>query len=77
MICEQFRSVGWRATELLREMDGTSNFYFDKLCQIRMPSWPKGRVVLVGDAADCASPASGEGGSLTIEGAAASADAEF
>jgi 2-polyprenyl-6-methoxyphenol hydroxylase-like FAD-dependent oxidoreductase len=40
-----------------------------------MPSWTKGRVALVGDAAYCASPADGMGGPLAIEGAAGLADA--
>lgn len=40
-----------------------------------MPSWTKGRVALVGDAAYCASPAAGIGGSLAVEGAAALAGA--
>ncbi len=40
-----------------------------------MPTWTKGRVALVGDAAYCASPAAGMGGSLAIVGAAALADA--
>lgn len=75
IISGQFHGAGWRAAELLREIDGASNFYFDKLCQIRMPSWSTGRVALVGDAAYCASPAAGKGGSLAIDGAAALADA--
>jgi 2-polyprenyl-6-methoxyphenol hydroxylase-like FAD-dependent oxidoreductase len=40
-----------------------------------MPAWSKGRVVFVGDAGYCASPAAGMGGSLAIDGAAALADA--
>jgi 2-polyprenyl-6-methoxyphenol hydroxylase-like FAD-dependent oxidoreductase len=40
-----------------------------------MPSWTKGRIALVGDAAYCASPAAGMGGSLAIVGATALADA--
>ena len=75
LIARQFADQGWRTQELLREMEGSTNFYFDKLSQIRMPSWSRGRVALVGDAAYCASPASGMGGSLAIEGAAALADA--
>jgi 2-polyprenyl-6-methoxyphenol hydroxylase-like FAD-dependent oxidoreductase len=75
MIREQFVDAGWRTAELLEEMDGCGNFYFDKLCQIRMPSWTKGRVGLVGDAAYCASPTAGMGGSLAIVGAAALGDA--
>lgn len=75
MIEEQFADAGWRTAELLQEVRGSQSFYFDKLCQIRMPSWSEGRVALVGDAAYCASPAAGRGGSLALDGAAALADA--
>lgn len=75
MIAAQFADVGWRAAELLREVDRSNSFYFDKLCQIRMPSWSKGPVVLVGDSAYCPSPAAGRGGSLAIDGAAALGEA--
>lgn len=75
IIAERFTGVGWRTAELLEEIQGSTSFYFDKLCQIRMPSWSKGRVVLVGDAGYCPSPAAGMGGSLAIDGAAALADA--
>ena len=75
MILDHFESEGWRTPELLEEVNACENFYFDKLCQIKMPSWTKGRVALVGDAACCASPAAGMGGSLAIVGAAALADA--
>jgi 2-polyprenyl-6-methoxyphenol hydroxylase-like FAD-dependent oxidoreductase len=75
MILEHFEGEGWRTRELLEEVNGCNDFYFDKLCQIKMPSWTKGRVALVGDAAYCASPAAGMGGSLAIVGAAALADA--
>lgn len=75
MIAEQFAGVGWRAAELLREVENSKSFYFDKLCQVRMASWSKGRVALAGDAAYCPSPAAGMGGSLAIDGAAALADA--
>jgi 2-polyprenyl-6-methoxyphenol hydroxylase-like FAD-dependent oxidoreductase len=75
IILDQFKGTGWRAPELLEEVQCTTSFYFDKLCQMKMPSWTKGRVALVGDAAYCASPAAGRGGSLAIDGAAALADA--
>lgn len=75
IIAERFAGVGWRTTEALKAVDGASNFYFDKLCQVRMPAWSRGRVVLVGDAGYCASPAAGMGGSLAIDGAAALGDA--
>ena len=75
IILKQFVGQGWRTAELLEEVENSENFYFDKFCQVKMPSWTKGRVALVGDAAYCASPAAGMGGSLAVEGAAALADA--
>jgi 2-polyprenyl-6-methoxyphenol hydroxylase-like FAD-dependent oxidoreductase len=75
LVRQHLESEGWRVPEFLDEMDSEENFYFDKLCQIRMPSWTKGRVALVGDAGYCPSPAAGMGGSMAILGAAALADA--
>ena len=75
IILEQFAGQGWRTTELLEEVQHSKNFYFDKFCQVKLPSWTKGRVALVGDAGYCASPAAGMGASLSLEGAAALADA--
>ena len=75
IIADRFRGMGWRTAELLTEVASAPTFYFDKLCQVRMPAWSSGRVVLVGDAAYCPSPAAGMGGSLAIDGAAALADA--
>jgi len=74
-IQQRFSGEGWRTHELLEELSRCRDFYFDKMCQIRMPSWAKGRVALVGDAGYCASPAAGMGGSLAIVGATALADA--
>ncbi|HVW96174.1 MAG TPA: FAD-dependent monooxygenase [Mucilaginibacter sp.] len=75
MISDQFAGKGWRTDELLEKVKRSGNFYFDRFCQIKMPCWSKGRVALVGDAAYCASPAAGQGGSLSLLGAAALAEA--
>lgn len=72
---DQMKGMGWRASELKEELLNSKSFYFDKFCQIKMPSWTKGRIALVGDAGYCASPAAGMGGSLAIIGATALADA--
>ena len=75
IISAQFEGMGWRTAELKKELLHAESFYFDRFCQIKMPSWTKGRVALVGDAGYCASPAAGMGGSLAIIGATALADA--
>jgi len=75
IISEQFAGQGWKIPELLEKVANSTSFYFDNICQIKMPSWTKGRVALIGDAAYCASPAAGMGGSLAIIGATALANA--
>ena len=74
IILAQFEGVSWRTAELLEEVKNAKKFYFDKFCQIKMPSWTKGRVALVGDAGYCASPAAGMGASLAVYGATVLAD---
>ncbi|GAA2292065.1 FAD-dependent monooxygenase [Nonomuraea roseoviolacea subsp. roseoviolacea] len=59
----------WRTRELLDAALADPDFYFDALGQVRMDSWSDGRVALVGDAAWCASPASGAGAELALVGA--------
>lgn len=75
IVQEQIENMSWRATELKEVLLNSESFYFDKFCQIKMSSWSKGRVALVGDSGYCASPAAGMGGSLAIIGATAMADA--
>ncbi|MEP6929305.1 MAG: FAD-dependent monooxygenase [Flavobacterium sp.] len=75
IILDQFTGQSWRTSELLQEVQNSEFFYFDKFCQIKMPSWTKGRVALVGDAGYGASPAAGMGASLSMNGAAGLADA--
>ena len=75
LVEERFKSVGWRGPELLAEVQRAKGFYFDKLSQIHMPAWSKGRVALVGDAGYCPSPAAGRGGSVALDGAAALGEA--
>lgn len=75
IVQQQFASEGWRTPELLAAVAEAGISYFDKFSQIKMPAWSKGRVVLVGDAAYCASPAAGIGASLAMSGAAAVAEA--
>jgi 2-polyprenyl-6-methoxyphenol hydroxylase-like FAD-dependent oxidoreductase len=75
MIHEHFDGLGWKVPAALRHVDTDDDFYFDRINQIRMPSWSKGRVVLVGDAGYCVSPVAGMGGSMAIIGAGRIAEA--
>ncbi|WP_207205332.1 FAD-dependent monooxygenase [Microbacterium protaetiae] len=51
---------------LLDGMDAASDFYGDRVSQIRIDAWSRGRVVLVGDAAACVSLLAGEGTGLAM-----------
>jgi 2-polyprenyl-6-methoxyphenol hydroxylase-like FAD-dependent oxidoreductase len=59
----------WRVPELVDAAVHDPELYFDSVSQIHMPTWHRGRVVLVGDAAHCASPLSGRGTALALTGA--------
>jgi 2-polyprenyl-6-methoxyphenol hydroxylase-like FAD-dependent oxidoreductase len=58
----------WRIPELLAAASDDPELYFDSVSQIHMPTWHQQHVVLVGDAAHCASPLSGRGTSLALTG---------
>ncbi len=58
----------WRVPEILDAVRADPELYFDSISQIYMDTWHQGRVVLVGDAAHCASGLSGRGTSLAITG---------
>ncbi|MEV0804171.1 FAD-dependent monooxygenase [Kribbella sp. NPDC050281] len=53
----------------LDELDRTPAFYFDSITQLRMDTWSRGRVTLVGDAGYCPGPAVGGSTTLAVVGA--------
>ena len=57
---------GWETPAMLDLMPLSDTFYFDSVSQIRMPSWSRGRVALVGDAAACPSFLAGQGSALAM-----------
>jgi len=69
LLRQAFTGAGWYVPQMLSSAETADDFYFDALDQIRMPSWSSGRIALVGDAAYCASPASGAGALLALTGA--------
>ncbi|GAA2047463.1 FAD-dependent monooxygenase [Catenulispora yoronensis] len=70
MVATAFADSPWPpARALLDTALADPEFYFDALGQVRMDSWSAGRVVLIGDAAWCASPAAGAGAELAVVGA--------
>ncbi|MDR3656499.1 MAG: FAD-binding protein [Mycobacterium sp.] len=60
---------GWVRPQLVEYMRTAPDFYFDEMSQIKMDRWSNGRVALVGDAAYCCSPLSGQGTSVALLGA--------
>lgn len=66
---EIFGDAGWEARRVLDGFDHADDLYFESVGQVHAPRWSSGRVVLLGDAAYCASPVSGMGTSLSLAGA--------
>ncbi|GLY93798.1 FAD-dependent monooxygenase [Actinoplanes sp. NBRC 103695] len=69
LLTERLTGAGWRVDELLAQLPGAADFYFDSINQVRVDRWWRGRVVLLGDAGYCGSPLAGLGTSLSLVGA--------
>lgn len=64
-----FADMGWEVPQLLSLLEDTPTFYFDSITQLRLDTWSRGRVTLVGDAGYCPGPAVGGSTSLAVVGA--------
>ncbi|MFI6690088.1 FAD-dependent monooxygenase [Streptomyces sp. NPDC050485] len=69
LVAQRFAHVGWETPRLLRAMRTAPDFFFDSMGQVRLDSWSRGRVALLGDAGYCATPLTGLGTSLALVGA--------
>ncbi|OXM42640.1 FAD-dependent monooxygenase [Amycolatopsis alba] len=64
-----YGSLGWAVPKALDLCPPSDEVYYDQVAQIEMPSWSRGRVVLVGDSCYAVSLLAGQGASLGIAGA--------
>jgi len=65
-LCRVFGDMGWECPQILAAMREAENIYFDRVSQIHMPRWTKGRTALLGDAAAAVSLLAGEGCGLAM-----------
>ncbi len=66
VLARVFADVGWECPQILAAMRDAGDVYFDRVSQIRMDRWTKGRTALLGDAAACVSLLAGEGAGLAM-----------
>jgi 2-polyprenyl-6-methoxyphenol hydroxylase-like FAD-dependent oxidoreductase len=64
-----FGALDWECSPILDAMQDRPEIYFDRVSQIRLPRWSRGRIGLLGDAAYAPSLLAGQGAALAITGA--------
>ena len=64
-----FEGDSWELPRILTALDTCDDLYFDRVSQIRMAAWSRGRIALVGDAAFCVSLLAGQGSALAMTAA--------
>ncbi|MEU3985960.1 FAD-dependent monooxygenase [Streptomyces sp. NPDC026672] len=70
----EYGSLGWLVPRALAGCPPSPRLYYDQVAQTDLPSWSRGRVVLVGDACHAVSLLAAQGASLAIAGAYVLAD---
>jgi 2-polyprenyl-6-methoxyphenol hydroxylase-like FAD-dependent oxidoreductase len=65
-LTKAFTGMGWECPAILAALQDIDALYFDSISQIRMDTWAKGSVALIGDAAACPSLIAGEGAGLAL-----------
>ena len=69
IVRDRAAGMGWEVATLVALLDDSPDFYFDSCSQVRLDSWSRGRIGLLGDAAFCPSPLTGQGTGLALVGA--------
>ncbi|MDH6705797.1 2-polyprenyl-6-methoxyphenol hydroxylase-like FAD-dependent oxidoreductase [Kitasatospora sp. MAA19] len=69
LVASTFPERSWHIPRLVTAMREADDLFFDIVSQIHMPTWARGRVALVGDAAYATSFLSGQGSSVALVGA--------
>jgi 2-polyprenyl-6-methoxyphenol hydroxylase-like FAD-dependent oxidoreductase len=68
-LAEIFQGAGWQTEEILKSLKDTDDFYCERMGVVKLKSWSRGCVTLVGDAAYCPSANTGMGTTSAIVGA--------
>ncbi|KAE8452072.1 hypothetical protein EG329_002238 [Mollisiaceae sp. DMI_Dod_QoI] len=68
-LAEIMKGAGWQIEDMVKALKDVKEFYCERLGIVKLESWSKGRVVLVGDAAYCPSANTGMGTTSGVVGA--------
>lgn len=66
LLRDVYAEAGWEGPKILAALERTDTIYLDRVGQIRMGGWTRGRVALIGDAAFCVSLLAGQGSALAM-----------
>lgn len=66
MLRERYCDAKWECPDILAAMEDVNELYLDRVSQIRMDRWSRGRIALIGDAAFCVSLLAGQGSALAM-----------
>lgn len=69
IVRQYFEDAGWETLRVLDGMDNADDFYVQVNAQVKLDSWSKGRMSILGDAAYCPSHTSGMGTAVSLVGA--------
>lgn len=69
-----YGDLGWMVPNALAHCDDCPNVYYDRVAQVEMERWSRGRVTMIGDACCAVSLLAGQGASIALAAGYALAD---